>query len=245
MKIAIIFIGTNKYINFFQGYRESLEKFFLPTCEKTYFAFTDQPEHKIFQHKNVITTKIEHEPWPYVTLYRFKYMMKKESLLKSYDKVFFVDADLFANQEITADHLFRHKKNLIGVQHPGWFGKPWVGAFETDTRCRANIFDGNYDLSYYRQGCFWGGNSQSIMLMAATLEKRVDEDLRDGIVACWHDESHLNKYLIENQEDVFTLHPGFAQPESPDYDHLRSIFPTMMIHLDKNYSDFPRFEGVK
>tara|TARA_R110000824_G_scaffold60050_10_gene160894 strand:+ start:5015 stop:5752 length:738 start_codon:yes stop_codon:yes gene_type:complete len=245
MRAGIIFIGTNKYINFFEGYRTAIEKFFLPNHEKTFFAFTDQPDHEIFDHKNVVVTKIDHEPWPYVTLYRFKYMMMVKSQLLECDKVFFIDADLHANQEITDFHLFNHEKSLLGVQHPGWFGKPWIGAFETNARCRANIFDGNYDLLHYRQGCFWGGDSKSVVKMVETLEERVDLDLKDDVVACWHDESHLNKYLLENNEDVFTLHPGFAQPESPDYNHIRDIFPTMMLHLDKNYSDFPRFEGVK
>ena len=41
MKVAIIFIGTNKYLDFLPKYYESIEKYFLPNSEKTILAFTD------------------------------------------------------------------------------------------------------------------------------------------------------------------------------------------------------------
>ena len=41
MKVAISFIGTNKYLNFLPQYYENIEKYFLPKCDKTILAFTD------------------------------------------------------------------------------------------------------------------------------------------------------------------------------------------------------------
>ena len=41
MKVAIIFIGTNKYLDFLPTYYEGIEKHFLPNSEKTIFAFTE------------------------------------------------------------------------------------------------------------------------------------------------------------------------------------------------------------
>ena len=41
MKVAITFIGTNKYLDFLPKYYENIEKYFLPNSEKTIFAFTD------------------------------------------------------------------------------------------------------------------------------------------------------------------------------------------------------------
>ena len=41
MKVAITFIGTNKYLDFFPKYYESVEKYFLPNAEKTFLVFTD------------------------------------------------------------------------------------------------------------------------------------------------------------------------------------------------------------
>ena len=184
---------------------------------------------------------IKHEKWPFITLHRFKYMRSVEDRLREYDYVFFIDADLWCVSEVTETDLFAGKP-LIGVQHPGFIGS--IGSFETDTRSNANIFDGYYDVSKYRQGCLWGGKAESVVEMVCELDHWVDEDKSRGIVAAWHDESHMNKYFLLNSERVHTLHPGFAQPQS-GYDHVRGAYPTKFVHLHKEMSEFPRFEGIK
>ena len=41
MSVAIIFIGTNKYLNFFPKYYETCEELLLPGVKKQYYVFTD------------------------------------------------------------------------------------------------------------------------------------------------------------------------------------------------------------
>ena len=41
MKVAISFIGTNKYLDYLPQYYEYIEENFLPNTEKTILAFTD------------------------------------------------------------------------------------------------------------------------------------------------------------------------------------------------------------
>ena len=41
MKVAISFIGTNRYLDYLPQYYENIEKYFLPNSEKTVLAFTD------------------------------------------------------------------------------------------------------------------------------------------------------------------------------------------------------------
>ena len=41
MKVAISFIGTNRYLDYLPQYYENIEKYFLPNSEKTILAFTD------------------------------------------------------------------------------------------------------------------------------------------------------------------------------------------------------------
>ena len=241
MTIAIIFIGTAKYKQFFDGYYEGITKNFLPNKQKAIFAFTDDPADIVFNKPNVITKKIEHLKWPFITLYRFKFMRSIKQDLQKFDNIFFIDADLWATNPISEDELSLDKE-LIGVQHPGFVSR--IGTFETDTRSKANIFDGKYDVKQYRQGCFWGGRSKDVLDMVDTIDDWVEEDLQNKIVAVWHDESHLNKYFLLNPSKVHTLHAGFAQPQL-GYDDIRQTCPTKFVHLHKEMNEFPRFAGVK
>ena len=237
MKIAIVFIGTSKYADFFDGYKSAIDKYFLTDHKKEFFVFTDQPENDVFLHENVTVKEINHVGWPWITLHRFKFMSMIQEYLIKFDYVFFMDADLWPCSKI-GDDILSHGKPLIGVQHPGFLGK--IGTYETNTLSRANIFDGYYDLTVYRQGCFWGGKAKDIIDMVVECDKRVDEDALNDIIAVWHDESHMNKYFIENNDNVHTLHPGYATPQQ-GYDNIKAQYKTMMVHLHKDLSEFPRF----
>lgn len=241
MKIGVIFIGTSKYRQFFEGYYEGITKNFLPDHEKQMFVFTDDVNDEIFNKPNVTKTSIQHQGWPYITLHRFKFIKLLEKEISQMDYAFFIDADLWCVNTVF-DEEVPFNSPLLGVQHPGFVGM--IGTFETDTRSNANIFDNYYDLTKYRQGCLWGGKTADFLKMVTELDKKVDEDSSKGIVAVWHDESHMNKYFLLHKDDVNTLHPGFAQPQN-GYEHVRQNFPTKFVHLHKNDNDFPRFAGVR
>jgi len=238
VNVGIIFIGTAGYRKFFDGFYEGIEKNFLRKFEKNYVVFTDDVSDSTFKRERVSLHQIEHAKWPFITLHRFKFINQARDRLLDFDYVFFVDADLWCIDEVGEEVL----DELVGVQHPGFIGK--IGTFETDTRSLANIFDGYYDLSNYWQGCLWGGKSTEFVKMVEELEAKVDEDYEKGIVAVWHDESHMNKYFLQRKSSVKTLHPGFAQPQH-GYEHVRNNFPTKFVHLDKDMKEFPRFAGVR
>ncbi len=241
MTAAIVFIGTAGYKKFFDGYYEGITKNFLLNTKKTFFVFTDDIKDAVFDKEDVVKIQIEHQGWPWITLNRFKYILMAKDKLSAYDTVFFIDADLWAVSNVTENDI-NLEKPLVGVQHPGFFNK--IGTFETDSRSKASIFDGRYDLKNYRQGCFWGGKSKEFLKMVQTVYEWVEEDLKNEIVAVWHDESHTNKYFLLYPDLVETLHPGFAQPQY-GYESIRKNFPTKFIHLHKEQSEFPRFSGVK
>ena len=91
MKLAVVFIGTGNYINFLPTYYEACENLLVPNTEKTYFVFTDGTLEGL--PDNIIHYYQKHLPWPYITLERFKYILKAESDLADFDYVLFLDAD--------------------------------------------------------------------------------------------------------------------------------------------------------
>ena len=138
--------------------------------------------------------------------------------------------------------LLAHDKNFIGVQHPGFLNSE--GTFEDNPASTACAYGFEYDLSIYRQGCLWGGKRENFIHLIETCYKNTEQDKENGIIAKWHDESHMNKYFLQHQDDIVTIHPGFACPQAHWLTKvITDAFPLMMVHLEKDISEYPRFAG--
>ena len=236
MKVAIIFIGTNKYLDFLPTYYENIEKYFLPNSEKTIFAFTDGELDDI--PDNIKVYQQEHLDWPYITLKRFEIINKARTDLDNMDWLVFLDADTRVVDTVTEEEFFSDKP-YFGVHHPCHALKmqphtEYPGAFETNTNSRAGVTEED-DTSMYYQGCLWGGRVPEVMDMIEELDSRVEEDLSNDVIAVWHDESQLNKFYSEVKEDVHLLGPEYAYPEVFQ-DHCN--FEPKIVHLAKDNSSY-------
>lgn len=236
--IAFIFIGTNKYIDFFPNYYRSVMERFIPEVDKEILVFTDQPGSCLFEEEGVTAYYVEHEPWPHITLKRFEFMMKAEEHLKKFSNIIFMDADMEVIAGVPAEFLDIYEY-YFGVQHPGQYMYGPVCEFETNPESTACVTK-DINISTYRQGCFWGGKNPHILNMIRSLRDNVNTDLKNDIIAAWHDESHVNRFFSDNEEKVVTLNAGFAYPEMWDMPT-----PKMIVHKDKNMEEFPRFRGAE
>jgi len=92
MKICILNIATNKYIQFVESLLDSVEENFLNGHEISALVFTD---HEIDESsENVKISQIEHEPWPIPTLKRYHYFMKEAEYISQFDYCFYMDVDM-------------------------------------------------------------------------------------------------------------------------------------------------------
>ena len=230
MSVAIIFIGTNKYLNFFPKYYETCEELLFPGVKKQYYVFTDGgivgdeiPDH-------ITAIKIPHKEWPSITLERFHTILLAEELIQEHDWLLFLDADMRVDAVVNSEEVLNDEKDFIAVHHPCHFNTG-TGDFERRPESEACI-TGN-PLQYY-QGCLWGGKMEAVIPMMKLLKERVDKDYSNDIIAVWHDESHLNRFFIENQDRVHALPPDYAYPECfPNYPYERKI-----VHLAKDNSSY-------
>jgi histo-blood group ABO system transferase len=71
--------------------------------------------------------------------------------------------------------------------------------------------------------------------MAEVLADRVTKDLENGVIALWHDESQMNRYLIDNPPTL-SLTPSYCFAEeqmgNPEYP-----FTPKIIALKKNHNE--------
>lgn len=237
MKIAICFIGTGKYLNFLPKYYENIEKYFIPNSEKTFLVFTDGELNDI--PNNIIPYYQEHLDWPYITLTRFDIINKSRKEIEKNDWFVFIDADALVVDTISEEEFFDNKKEFFGVHHPCHFlqmppHNKYPGSFETNPLSTSHINETD-DLSVYYQGCLWGGKTPDILEMIEELSNRINSDLKNDIIAIWHDESHINKFFIEKKENINILGPEFAYPEVfAEY----CDFKPRIVHLAKDNSKY-------
>ena len=268
--VALIFIGTSKYADFFEAWFAGVDKLLFPNQTKSVIAFSDRINEPIFDKSSeersstVVGVEIEHLEWPYVTLSRFAYIKNAldqlaETNFPSFDYLLFLDADLIVESEITFDEVFSSdpKKPLTGVHHPGHLegvvkGTNW-DSFVVEGASKANIrnIEGfeDYDPSgkTYHQGCLWGGTYIEAKKMIDGLSSLIREDLENRIIADWHDESHMNCWFLRNYEKVHTIPSNFAWPDEPHWHGFLSkhFDGPRAIHLSKPLSEYPRFKGAR
>ena len=223
-KICVINIATNKYIKFIEPLWESINDNFLQDYVVESLLFTNHDVEPIT--KNGKVSKIEHEPFPVPTLMRYHYINSESEYLKQFDYCFYLDADMLIEGKVGEEIL----GDLVATIHPGFFNKsPNEFTYERNETSLAYIpkDSGN---KYYAGG-FNGGTPEQFLKMSETIAKNIDTDKEHDIIAIWHDESHFNRYLLDNPPTL-ELSPDYCYPESWNIPFERKI-----LALDKNHNE--------
>lgn len=226
MKIALNLIATNKYTAFLPEIINSINEYFFRDCDVDVVIHTNQEIQKnVFGEikPNLIINKIDHEPWPYTTLKRFHYFDGASDILLRSDYCFYIDVDSLFVKSINTDIL--PESGLIGTIHPCLY--TGEGSPERNPASEAYIPYGSNNR--YFCGGFIGGSSREFIEMSREIISRIQKDLENGIIAVWHDESHINKYFYQYPPSVILDHP-FAAAEN-----LTEIKQdTKILFLDKS-----------
>ena len=65
---------------------------------------------------------------------------------------------------------------------------------------------------YYYFGAFWGGKKNNVLQMCKAIRRRIWADLHNNVIPQWHDESHLNRYMMDNPPKI-TLEAGYVSAQ--------------------------------
>tara|TARA_R100000353_G_scaffold80628_1_gene60745 strand:+ start:592 stop:1389 length:798 start_codon:yes stop_codon:yes gene_type:complete len=249
-RIAISFIGTGSYFNFFPKYYETIDQYFIPECEKHFFVFTDGeldgeipdnitliPSEENFVPKNSDYSSDNWHNLMYNTiggLGRFKTLKKIKKDISKFDWYVFIDADYYCcSENINYDEFFNDEKPLFGVQHPT-FCDQWsrfTGGdlpFERNKKSLSCVTKEEEIDNVYLQGCLWGGKPSRVLELIDDIDKRINEDTSNKIISRAHDESHLNRYRYDFINDFHILEPCFAA--SGYYPRSEFSFKPRMVH---------------
>lgn len=230
--IAILYIATGRYIVFWEHFYQSAEKYLLKDSKKQYFVFTDC--ENIFGEGAANITKIHQKKlgWPYDTLMRFNIFLGAKDQISEYDYTYFFNG----NTEIVApihcdEFLPEGVHNFVFVHQPHMFHLPRKKfTYENNPRSTACI--NHKKGKYYITGALNGGRTKAYLSMCQTLSDQIHQDLANDIIAVWHDESHLNQFIID-RDDVKILPPLFTRGETEHWKHNAKI-----VFSDKTHYRF-------
>tara|TARA_R110002051_G_scaffold317859_1_gene399512 strand:+ start:1899 stop:2783 length:885 start_codon:yes stop_codon:yes gene_type:complete len=258
-KVALCIIATKSYKRLLEPLLESVKKYFLTQHELSLFIFADSADCKGWldpNEYNVCWTQIEHLPFPLPTLFRYKYILKKENELSNFDYIFYCDADARFVGEVGDEAL---GEGITAIQHPAassntptetWgnfmskYGKKRTTNtgdvshkqpeifWDLEEEFKKSCFEPNLkSLAYippekqtkYWCGAIQGGSSEKYLEVIKILDRNIDEDLGQNIVAVYHDETHWNRYLLQNPPDI-TLPFWYCFPESKDRENRQNLW---------------------
>lgn len=221
MNVGVLIVATNKYIQFVAPLVSSIQNNFLVEHDVTCFVFTDQ-DMPSSSHVRAFST--HHEPWPMMTLKRYHIFLDHVKDLQSQDYLFYLDADMRIEGKVGDEVL----SSLTAVKHPGFYAKhPNEFTYERRPESTAYV-PFNKGQTYYCGG-FNGGLTSCFLTMAREIRGAVDQDLANNLIAVWHDESHLNRYLVANPP-ACELSPSYCFPEGWD-----GNFTPKVIALNKDH----------
>ncbi len=229
-KVAILYICTGQYVVFWKDFYESFEKYFLKHSLVEYYVFTDA--QKLYdEEENARIHRIYQKDlgWPDSTLFRFEMFRSIKEQLLNHDYLFFINSNIICLKEVTEEMFLPVMENILVVRHPGWYGKaPYELPY--DRNKKSSAYMSRYSGKVYVCGGVNGGKTRDYFELIEVLAERIKSDYEKGVIAIWHDESHLNKYISE-YKSYKVLSPAFCYPEGWEIPFEKILF----VRDKKNY----------
>lgn len=233
-RVAVVTICLNPtYWPYLGKMVESARKFFLKGHEVDYFTWSDMPEDQLPGIKVFPTLPFE---WPLPTLKRYHLFLQQEALLREYDFIFYIDADMLFVSRVGDEVL----GNLTLAQHPMYaVNRHQIPPYEPNIGSRAyiprlgRVIEENGKKRFeplYLAGGFQGGRSDTFIEAMKTMKGWIDEDFANNYVPIWNDESIWNAYCFRKFEggivtsDNAVLSPEYVYPDSLNKAYYQKIW---------------------
>lgn len=235
--LVLFSIATGKYAEYWLKFVESLPEDLaaIPFSSLTLIIFTDKPNEitsslatkQILQKIRVV--EVPSIGWPEATLWRYWLMSK---LVITGNPTFaYVDSDMLAVPEKFFAFIYRHGRGINLVRHVGYYLPSQQELFRNPVRAVERLVSmallramnggmGSWEKrsasaayvprslrKVYVCGGIWWGEWSLLQKLIKLLASRTAQDSLRGIVARWHDESHLNWFLANHSEQVNVIGP--------------------------------------
>lgn len=220
-KVAVCYIATGPYIQFFEKFRETARLHFLPEYERHFFIWSDT---QVEECNDTTYTHKHWEKWPEAAQYRFRTFLTRKEDLEKYDYICFFNANSYIARDIHAEDIIDPQVPFSSAVH---MQMPYMEKTTRDNWIRNNYWTNEPESpaflpletlqeSYggWLMGGFQLGRSKEFLNMCATITNWMEFDRKAGRVLKWHDEPYFNKYAITH--GVKRLTPEYLYPQGYD-----------------------------
>lgn len=222
MKIAILYICTGKYNQFFEEFYRSSEKYFLPQIVKHYFVWTD--DMGLCNMENVTLIEKICKGFPMDSLMRFKMFLEIKDKLIEYTYAYFFNSNMLFVANVGEEVLPNVDGQIVFTLNAGYYNKTVFRYPFERNRSSCAFIEFKIGKKYkYVIGGLNGGKVLDYLSFSEECHRNICEDIRNGVLAIFHDESHINKYYSIHGGKL--LPPAYAYPE----DVLLPFKPIILI----------------
>lgn len=196
--IGLTVFAIKKYVVFLKLFLETAEQHFMVGHKVIYYVFTDRPAD-VPQvplgagRKLVVLTVRNYTRWQDVSMHRMEVIshFSEQRFQHEVDYLVCADVDMKFRDHVGVEIL----SALFGTLHPGFY-RSRRESFTYERRPQSQAYIPQDEGDFYYMGAFFGGSVVEVHRLTKACHEAMEKDKDNNIEAVWHDESHLNKYLL-------------------------------------------------
>ncbi|XP_070374543.1 histo-blood group ABO system transferase-like isoform X2 [Equus asinus] len=199
--IGITVFAIKKYVVFLKLFLETAEQHFMVGHRVNYYVFTDRPADvphvPLGEGRQMVVLEVPASArWQDVSMSRMEMISSfcEQRFLREVDFLVCADVDMKFRDHVGVEIL----SQLFGTLHPGYY-RASREAFPYERRPQSQAHIPRDQGDFYYMGAFFGGSVSEVYRLTKACHQAIVADRANGIEAVWHDESHLNRYLLDHK----------------------------------------------
>lgn len=198
-----------RYVQFIEGFMNSANKYFLAGHQVNFYLCIDSPEQisrlQMAPEDHLFVISIQNDSqWQDISMIRMDIISRyiRSQFQYEVDCLYYIDIGVQLFEQIGVEIIYAAGSTLHSVTH-------------TESQDAVPKGEGGF----YYTASFYGGTVAEVYKVTTACFVEVMEDKEKGIEARWHDESHLNKYLLYHKSTrllspEYYWDEGLRQPRS-------------------------------
>ncbi|KAM7238303.1 hypothetical protein CapIbe_009823 [Capra ibex] len=199
--IGLTVFAIKKYVVFLRLFLETAEKYFMVGHKVTYYVFPDRPadvpQIALRAGRQVVVLHVgSYRRWQDISMHRMEMIsnFSRQRFLHEVDYLVCLDVDMKFSDHVGVEIL----APLFGTLHPGFYAADRQ-SFTYERRPLSRAYIPRDEGDFYYAGGFFGGSVPEVYRLTTACHQAMTADQAQGIEAVWHDESHLNRYLLSHK----------------------------------------------